>query len=160
MSAGVHHVGLTVPNLVEARRFLIEALGCVELFNTPPAHLPDTAARALNVAPGVALQGISMLRSGNILIELFEYAGAASGKPPQNQAPGAAHIALDVPDIEAAVAAVTAAGGSLCSPVNLARSPGFEGLRWVYITAPWGQTFELVDTTGAPALRLGAAGNG
>jgi catechol 2,3-dioxygenase-like lactoylglutathione lyase family enzyme len=163
MSVGVHHIGLTVPDIGEARRFLTEALGCVELFTTPPAASPaplaDAAARALNVAPGVTLRGIAMLRSGLVLIELFEYADAALGAPPQNHAAGAAHIAFDVQDIEATAAAVVAAGGTLCGPVNLARSPGFEGLRWVYFIAPWGQTFELVDTTAAPALRLGADGS-
>lgn len=153
MSA-LHHVGLTVPDLAQAVRFLGEAFGCEELLRTPPGALDAAAARAKNVQPGVVLNGIAVLRGANLLIELFEYAGTAAVPPQDSHLPGAAHVAFEVADLEAAVRRAEAAGARACSGINTARSPGFESLRWVYLISPWGQTFELVDASAAPGLAL------
>lgn len=153
MSA-LHHVGLTVPDLAQAVRFLVEAFGCEELFRTPPAALDAAASRAMNVNDGLLLEGIAMLRGGGLLIELFAYADHSAEAPPRNQVPGAAHIAFQAPDMAAALRRAELAGARACSGINTARSPGFEGLRWVYLVSPWGQTFELVDASAAPALAL------
>lgn len=155
----INHVGLNVPDLKQATRFLVEALGCTELFTTPPEALSVEEAANLNVSAGTLLGGITVLKAGNALIELFEYHPPGGIAPtPGNHGTGAAHLAFDVPDVDAALARVAAAGGCACGPVSDAASPGFEGLRWVYVLSPWGQTFELVDTRAAPLLRNGGQG--
>jgi catechol 2,3-dioxygenase-like lactoylglutathione lyase family enzyme len=148
-----HHVGLPVPDLDAATRFVTEAFGA-ELLFTAPGGDPMTAEAAarLNLPEGDRLLGLSMLRAGGSFIELFAFdPPSPAPMAPWNR--GGVHIAFAVNDLEAALARAVAAGGRACSGINLARSPGFEGLRWVYVEAPWGQTFELVDDSAAAAIR-------
>jgi catechol 2,3-dioxygenase-like lactoylglutathione lyase family enzyme len=148
-----HHIGIPVPDLAAATRFVTEAFGAAVLFTAPGGDpmTAETAAR-LNLPEGDRLLGMSMLRAGGSFIELFAF-DPPSPAPlaPWNR--GGVHIAFAVNDLDAALARAVAAGGRACSGINLARSPGFEGLRWVYVEAPWGQTFELVDDSAAPAIR-------
>lgn len=157
MTNVLHHIGWTVPNLSEATAFLRDVLGCEHLFTTQAGEpMDETAAAALNLRAGARCKGISMLKAGGALIELFQYeAEGQQTEPPANSDIGGAHLAFAVDDLEAATRRVEAAGGQVCSPVNAAKSQGFEGLLWVYFVAPWGQTFELVDVSRAPLLSLG-----
>lgn len=154
---GVHHVGLTVPNLVEATRFLVNNLDCEHCFTTG-SEPPSTAAEAsrLNIAAGAELCGIAMLRARSLFIELFEY--RVDGQrlaPPNNTDVGAAHLAFEVDDVEAVAARLKRAGARLCGDINRAKLSEFSGLTWLYFVAPWGQTFELVNVSEAPQLQRG-----
>lgn len=156
---GLHHIGLTVPDLGEATRFLVDHLGCEACFTTP-SDLPATPAEAakLNIAAGAELRGIAMLRARGVFIELFEY--RIDGQrltPPANTDIGAAHLAFEVDGIEAAAARLERAGARLCGGVNQAKLADFSGLKWLYFVAPWGQTFELVEVSEAPQFQLGNA---
>ena len=159
MTALLHHVGLTVPDLGSAVRFLTEALGCEHLFTTP-AGTAMTAedARRLNLAGGETIRGIAMLRAGNVHIELFDYGAPGQSRDfPKNSDVGGSHLAFAVPDIEAVRPRIEASGGRLMPGPNRATSPGFEGLVWVYLVTPWGQTLELVETKDAVRLKLDPA---
>jgi catechol 2,3-dioxygenase-like lactoylglutathione lyase family enzyme len=89
----------------------------------------------------------SRLDSPNgIGVRLFQYADPSRASAmPLSSDPGGSHIAIEVVDIDAAAAALTTAGARLCSPANVARTNGFEGLTWLYAVTPWGQTIEIVQ---------------
>ncbi|MCL4187068.1 MAG: VOC family protein [Rhodobacteraceae bacterium] len=153
-----HHIGITVPDLEAAVRFMTEGMGCALAF-TAPGRDPMTAEAAarINVAPGSRIAGMAMLRAGAGYVELFAFehpGGARPAAPRWNE--GGAHVAFAVDDLEAALARAVAAGGCALSGINRSESPGFAGMRWVYVVAPWGQTFELVDVRAAPGVALGA----
>lgn len=152
-----HHIGITVPDLDAAVRFATEGLGCTLAFTAPGrAAMTAEAAARLNVAPGSRIAGMAMLRMGTGYLELFAFdhpGGARPSAPRWNE--GGAHIALAVDDLEAALARAAAAGGRPLGPIARSESPGFAGMRWVYVEAPWGQTFELVDVSAAPGVALG-----
>jgi catechol 2,3-dioxygenase-like lactoylglutathione lyase family enzyme len=156
----LHHIGLTVPDLDAATQFLTEALGCEHMFTSPPgAPMPTDRAARLNLPAGVTCEGIAMLRAGNCFIELFAYsAPGQSSTFPRNCDAGGSHLAFAVASIEALRPRIEALGGRFCADPVLATTSGFAGLRWVYFTTPWGQTLELVETDGAPQLRLPAKG--
>lgn len=154
--APIHHIGITVPDLDAAVRFLTEGLGCTLAFTAPGrAAMTDEAAARINVAPGSRIAGMAMLRTGSGFLELFAFdfpGGTRPAAPRWNE--GGAHIALAVGDLEAALARAVAAGGHALGPIARSESPGFAGMRWVYVAAPWGQTFELVDVSAAPGVAL------
>lgn len=158
MTGVLHHVGLTVPDLGQAVRFLTDVLGCEHLFTTPPGQpMPPESAARLNLAGTVAHRGIAMLRAGGAFIELFEYdAEGQSVTYPKNSDIGASHLAFVVESISEMLVKLEASGCRICAEPARARSAGFEGLLWVYFVTPWGQTMELVETQQAPALRLSA----
>ncbi len=153
MSAAFHHLALTVPDLDAAVRFLTDGLGCTLAFRSEGAGVLDAAAAArLNLPEGSRMDGLALLRAGGGFVELFAFGDVAPATRPWND--GGTHVALAVPDLEAALARAVAAGASACSGINTSVRPGFAGMRWVYIVAPWGQTFELVDPSAAPAVRI------
>ncbi|PAX84883.1 glyoxalase, partial [Streptomyces albidoflavus] len=75
---GIDHIGLTVPDLEGATRFLADALGAEVLYDTLPAHRgpvggPETEQR-LGVPPGTRQLAIRMLAlPDGPGIELFAY---------------------------------------------------------------------------------------
>jgi catechol 2,3-dioxygenase-like lactoylglutathione lyase family enzyme len=146
MIGGLHHVGLTVPDLAEAVRFFEEVLGFEQVLAAAAAGVVDEAyARAVRVPDGTEARGLAVLAKGTARIELFEYAGGGQRREfPANHDVGGHHIAFEVDDLDAAIERLRNAGCDICAPVRTAQAPAFRGMQWVYVVAPFGLQLELV----------------
>jgi len=145
---GVDHLGLTVPDIDEATEFFGSAFGAQPLYDT----LDGPAAGALleqslGIPEGSTVQRVRMLRLANgPSLELFEYGDVEQRAPLRACDFGIQHFALYVDDLDAALAAVVAAGARPLAPPEAL--PGMEagpGNRWMYAELPWGGLIELVS---------------
>ncbi len=146
---GVNHIGLTVPNLDVASRFLSEGLGarwCYDGLSAddPPREGPEIE-RQLGLPSGARIVRQRLMRIGNgPNIELFEVAYAAAKTPLGLADRGWNHISVYCDDIEGALRRIAAAGGRPLSEVHAnSRYEDTPGNGSVYVTPPWGGLIEL-----------------
>ena len=118
---GVHHIGISVPDIAKAREFYIDLLGAVE--EVAPLAWRDNPM----IDKIVGLEGSAasqfMCRLGNTHFEVFEYASPRSA--PQDPDKGVhnfgyTHFALQVDDLAACCERLKAAGIRLHAEPNLA----------------------------------------
>ena len=143
MIRGVHHTAISTGHLERALAFYRDLLGFrVVLDLTWPVGtevadtitgLRDSSARAV------------MLRAGNVMIELFQYA-TPTPRPGDPRRPvsdhGITHICLDVTDLDAEYARLKAAGMSFhCPPQDVG------GAKSTYGRDPDGNVIELQEVT-------------
>lgn len=152
--AGVDHIGFTVPDLEEAREFLVEVLGCEYMYTLGPFQdagtwMPDH----LNVAPDTVMRRLHFFRCGGTAIfEVFEYEAADQRREvPRNSDIGGHHVALYVDDLDAAVDYLHRRGVQVLGEPTASKGAS-AGQRWVYFLAPWGMQFELVSYPGGKAF--------
>lgn len=137
-SPGVHHTGITVSDLDRSVAFY-ESLGFEQL--------ERTEEEGAEVEEGLGVAGaklrVAMLKSPNGgLLELLEYERPdESPAVLPNNGIGAAHICLEVDDVDAAVAELRARGVRFLSDPITHES----GIRWVYAKDPDGITAELLE---------------
>lgn len=145
---GLDHVGFTVPDLEEARTFLVEVLGCEYLYSLGPYDHPDDdwMAEHLGVDPRARIPLLHFFRcGGQAVFEVFVYdAPDQRRQPPRNSDVGGHHVALYVEDLDLAVEHLRRLGVPVMGEPTTSRGPHL-GQRWVYFTAPWGMQFELVS---------------
>ncbi len=144
---GVDHIGITVPDLEQATRFLQNALGAVVLYDMLDAPLAgDFIESALGVPKGAVLAQVRMLRLGeSASLEVFSFTHVDQRKPAVASDYGLQHFCVYVDDIEAAAKRFTAAGGTcLSEPLDLPGAQAGPGNRFLYARAPWGTIIELV----------------
>ncbi len=153
MIRGIHHTAVSTPDMERALAFYRDLLGLVVVsdftwpsgFSTADAitGLEDSSARVV------------MLRAGNAMIELFEFASpeprpAEAGRPVCDH--GITHICLDVVDVESEYRRLKDAGVVFhCEPQNLGMTIA------TYGRDPDGNVFELlevVDPRSPTALNL------
>ncbi|GAB3569414.1 VOC family protein [Amycolatopsis endophytica] len=146
--AGVDHIGITVPDLDQAREFFVDVLGCEYLYTLGPLrddhgnwmrdHL-DVHERA--VVPRLHFYRLG----GRSILEVFEYhAPDQRPEPPRNSDIGGHHLAFYVDDLDAAVADLRHRGLRVLGEPTSSAGP-HEGQRWVYFLSPWGLQCELVS---------------
>lgn len=150
--AGVEHIGLTVPSVEAASRFLGALLGAQTLYDIGPFAEPgEWMATHLASTPGSRIHRLRVVKVANgPVLELIELQrGAASSAPAA--AAGGFHIAFYVEDMETALAALKAHGAEIqTGPVEMTQGPS-AGLTFLYFKAPWGQQLELVSYPGGIA---------
>lgn len=142
---GVHHVGITVPDLERGIEFYTGVLG-LELYDPPsPVFDHDELGPAVGV-PGAALRQVN-LACGASVVELLEYTNPPEPSPTPVRADqrGAAHLALRVEDAAATKAELEAEGVEFLSEVNVVDEGVLAGWRWVYFRDPFGIVLELVE---------------
>jgi catechol 2,3-dioxygenase-like lactoylglutathione lyase family enzyme len=147
---GIHHVGMSVPDIEKAREFYVELLG-FELVNRVEWGGADEVDAIMRLRGSSGKMMI--LRTANAFIEMFEFAtpvpDAPEGERGVNQY-GFTHLCLDVSDTDAAYARLLAAGMDFhCKPVGTA------GVKAVYGRDPSGNVIELqqiVDDGTLPRL--------
>lgn len=146
---GAEHIGLTVPDLEEATRFLVDVLGMEPYYERGPIRADDNFMQeSLNVHPRAVLRKLRFFRCGHgTNLEVFEYESPDQQRQgPRNSDIGGHHIALYVTDIFAATAYLKAHGVRvLGEPRQIAAGAPNAGVQWVYFLAPWGMQFELVS---------------
>lgn len=135
----VSHIGLCVSDIDRALRFYCEGLG----FSKDEVHqIDNTFADALEVERDVDLVS-QFIRKEGMAIELLYYRspatiGAPSAK--RNQL-GLTHLSFAVPDLQAAVAALVAAGGTAIDS-TLTKDTGVE---LMFVHDPDGTRVELMQ---------------
>lgn len=148
---GVHHIGISVPDLEKARTFYIDLLGGVEevaplqweknAFIDEVIGLKDSAARQF------------FCRLGNTHVEVFEYAKPRS--PDQDPDKGVhtfgyTHFALQVDDIQAVHQRLVEAGVRVHAPPSMAgitvQPDGSKrGYAATYCRDWFGNVFEIME---------------
>lgn len=110
---GVDHFGITVPNIKQARAWLVNVLGCTVPLTFGPFADPkgNLMKDLVDVHPRAVISQISMARCGKngANVELFQYSAPDQDKTvPRNSDYAGNHLAFYVRDIKAAVAAMKA----------------------------------------------------
>lgn len=140
---GTNHTSFTVSNLDRAVGLFRDGLG-FEVTSKAPRDVRLT--ERITGVPGADLM-IAFVRAPGHSIELIEYR-APAGKGRVDARPcdtGFAHIAFDVDDVDAALAAVAPHGVQPISPpVTIDQGPN-KGRRVVYTRDPDGITIELIE---------------
>ena len=145
---GVDHIGFTVPDLATAVKFLVEVLGCTEIYELNPGRAEGNWMRDnMNVHPEACVRKVKLLRCGACAnFEVFEYQSPdQKSAPPRNSDIGGHHVALYVDDIDAAVVHLKQHGVHVLGEVKATTTGPSAGTRWTYFLAPWGMQFELVS---------------
>ena len=152
---GVDHIGITVPDLGEADRFLVDVIGCEYLYSLGPYRHDDTdwMTDHLGVDARAVMQRLHFYRcGGQAIFEVFQYAAPEQADaPPRNSDVGGHHVALYVDDLDTAVAHLRAHDVDVMADPTTSTGPS-EGQRWIYFRAPWGMQFELVSYPGGKAF--------
>lgn len=149
------HIGITVPDLDQAREFLVDVLGCEYLYALGPYQDSDGhwMSEHLGVDDRAVIRRLHFFRFGvQTLLEVFEYeAPDQRTQPPRNSDVGGHHLALYVEDLDAAVADLRQRGLQVLGEPTASKG-AHEGQRWVYFLSPWGMQFELVSYPGGKAF--------
>jgi catechol 2,3-dioxygenase-like lactoylglutathione lyase family enzyme len=141
------HIGVTVPDLAEARRFFEDVLGCEYMYTLGPYQHPDSwMSEHLGVADDTVMRRLHFFRlAGQALFEVFEYeARDQRTRVPSNSDVGGHHLAFYVEDLDVAIEHLKAHGLEVMGDPTVSKGPS-EGQRWVYFRAPWGLQCELVS---------------
>ena len=140
---GFNHTGVIVTDLDRAIGFFRDLLGFELLSRAPrdPALLGRMTGLARPQVEIVHLQGPGHR------VELIRYGGAAgrSIDPPKVYDDGAAHIALDVDDVAAAVAAAAAHGLAPVGEIITIDAGPNRGRQVVYLASPYGLLIEFIQ---------------
>ena len=126
---GGDHIGVTVPDIDEAERFLVDVLGAVRVYTLGAKRADDDwMTRQLGVHARTVIREIRFYRLGNgANLEVFQY-DAADGQSPQprNSDIGGHHLAFYVDDLDEAVAFLRDPGrvGILACPGRESRPMG------------------------------------
>lgn len=145
---GTQHLGVTVPDLDAATRFLAEGLGAKVAYDGLTADEEPRAGaeveRQLGLPAGAAIHRQRMIVIGEGPgLEMFEVSGdqrAAAGLADF----GLNHLCCYVDDIEGSLARLVEAGGEPLSETHgNSRYEDTPGSASVYVRAPWGMLIEL-----------------
>ncbi|MEO1777378.1 MAG: VOC family protein, partial [Pseudomonadota bacterium] len=106
------HISITACDAKRLAQFYIDALGLIE--RRPPKRLSGAIISRGNGLPGSDICSIwlGFPERSKPFLEIMEYSDAAQGGVRPINAPGYGHIALQVPDIEAALVRILDCGGS------------------------------------------------
>jgi catechol 2,3-dioxygenase-like lactoylglutathione lyase family enzyme len=142
-----NHTSFTVTALDRPIAFFTEALG-FELTSRSPRG-GDLIERLTGI-PGASIN-VAFLAGPGHTVELIEYASPAEKGtflPPMCDA-GASHIALNVDDLDAAIAASVAYGFEPMGEVVAIDAGPNKGRRIVYLRSPEGITVEYLEVRGS-----------
>lgn len=136
-SPGQHHTGITVSDLDRSIRFY-ERLG----FEVAERFEEEGEEVEQGVGVAGAQLRTAMLEGPNSRLELIEYMEPGSGPSTHpNNGIGAAHVCIEVEDVDFAVAELREEGIEFLSDPITHES----GIRWVYAKDPDGITAELLQ---------------
>ncbi len=140
---GTNHTSFTVSNLDRTLAFFRDCLG-FEVTSKAPRS-PELVSRITGV-PGAEVM-IAFVRGPGHTVELIEYrAPVERGRVfPRPCDTGFAHVAFNVDDVDAAVAAAAGFGVTpIAPPVAIDQGPN-RGRKVVYVRDPDGITIEFIE---------------
>ena len=144
MIQGIHHTGLSTPDLERTLRFYVDLLGFEVLtrFTMPPG---SPGMDEMLELPGVGFNA-ALLRHGRTMIEVFQFSDPEPIRAPARRRVcdhGLTHLCLQVDDLKAEYERLSAAGMSFhCAPQT------GSGARFVYGRDPDGNAIELIEFEG------------
>jgi catechol 2,3-dioxygenase-like lactoylglutathione lyase family enzyme len=145
---GVHHIGITVPDIEQGIAFFKEVFGAVEVFHTGPFDVDESFMEGkLGAAPHSRIRDLVFLRCGNgTSVELFEYSGEDKTAPQKRSSEvGGSHICFEVEDVFASAERLKAMGVEMLVGPNTVDAGPLAGFSWVYFRTPWGQILEIAS---------------
>jgi catechol 2,3-dioxygenase-like lactoylglutathione lyase family enzyme len=145
---GMHHIGITVPDIEEGIAFFKKLFGAVEVFRTGPFDVDSNFMhRKLGAAPHTRIKDLVFLRCGNgTSVELFEYEGEDKKAPQKRSSEvGGSHICFEVEDVFASAERLTAMGVEMLEGPTTVEGGPLGGFSWIYFRAPWGQLLEIAS---------------
>lgn len=148
---GVHHIGISVPDIARAREFYIDLLGAVEEVEPLEWQGNPFIDQIVGLKDSAANQFICRL--GNTHIEVFEYHAPRSAPQDPDRGVnnfGYTHFALQVDDVAACAARLKAAGIRLHAEPDLStitvhpdgRKTGYSA---TYCRDWFGNVFEIME---------------
>lgn len=139
------HTNLTARDWRGLVRFYCDVLGCTP--KPPERDLSGDWLDKQTSLQGAHLTGMHLFlpgfAKGGPTLEIFSYDQMFERPAPVVNQPGFGHIAFQVDDVDAALAAVIAGGGGAIGPAVTTEVPGVGALRVVYATDPEGNIVEL-----------------
>ncbi|WP_337271155.1 VOC family protein [Oryzifoliimicrobium ureilyticus] len=144
---GMHHIGITVPNIEEGMRFFEAVFGAVEVFRTGPFDVDaDFMANKLGAAAHSKIRDLAFLKCGQgTSVELFEYDGEEPTPPKRPSEVGGVHLCFEVDDVFAAARRLRDQGVEMLDGPNLVESGPLKGFNWIYFRSPWGLVLEVAS---------------
>lgn len=148
MIVGIHHIAIGVPDLEAGLAFYRDTLGFEQVERTSFSGSRPEIEAAIGIRKPTA--SMAMLRGGNAYIELWQYEQPTprdrTANPPDLGYP---HFALEVKDIRAEHARLTAAGMTFVGePVDFGESAA------IYGRDPFGNVVELYEIRTPKRARL------
>ena len=142
MITGFNHTSFTVTDMDKSVRFWTENLGYRAASVSP--RTGEWQEQVTGVA-GASLMVAHLYGHGSH-VEFIQYLqGAIPGSAPQPAMPCAAHVCLEVDDIEATWKQLLAAGGAPQGQIALVNVGLAQGLRAGYVRDPNGIIIELME---------------
>ncbi len=148
---GVHHIGISVPDIAKAREFYIDLLGGVE--EVAPMEWRDNAFidSVIGLKDSAAKQ--FMVRLGNTHLEIFEYLQPRSASQEPDKGVhnfGYTHFALQVDDVLAVYDRLVEAGIRVHTPpsmagITTAPDGSKRGYAATYCRDFFGNVFEIME---------------
>jgi catechol 2,3-dioxygenase-like lactoylglutathione lyase family enzyme/uncharacterized damage-inducible protein DinB len=139
------HTNLVARDWRALGRFYAQALGCEPL--APERDLSGDWLERGTAVPGARITGAHYRMPGSgpsgPTLEIFQYHPPQEAAPPPANRVGFGHIAFAVADVEAARAAVLAAGGQLVGTIESIVLAGAGRITWTYVRDPEGNLIEL-----------------
>jgi len=139
------HTNLTARDWRGLVRFYCDVLGCTP--KLPERDLKGDWLDTQTTLKDAHLTGMHLFlpgfSEGGPTLEIFSYDRMVERSKPGVNKPGFGHIAFQVDDVDAALAAVIAAGGGAVGPAVTTEVAGVGPLRVVYATDPEGNIVEL-----------------
>ena len=145
---GMHHIGITVPDIEEGIAFFKAVFGAVDVFRTGPFDVDDHfMTKRLGAKSGTAIRDLVFLKCGaGTSVELFEYGGEDSkARPKRNSEVGGTHLCFEVEDVFASAERLKAQGIEFLDGPNTVTEGPLAGFNWIYFYAPWGQSLEIAS---------------
>jgi catechol 2,3-dioxygenase-like lactoylglutathione lyase family enzyme len=144
---GMHHIGITVPNIEEGIAFFKAVFGVVEVFRTGPFDVDrDFMKNKLGASADSRIRDLVFLRAGEgPSVELFEYSGDDGSVPKRSSEVGGMHLCFEVDDVRASAERLRALGVDMLDGPNLVEDGPLAGFNWIYFRAPWGLILEVAS---------------
>jgi catechol 2,3-dioxygenase-like lactoylglutathione lyase family enzyme len=145
---GMHHIGITVPDIEQGIKFFEEVLGATTVFRTGAFDVDDAFMKnKLGAAPKSRIRDLVFLRLGNgTSVELFEYKGDDKDAGfRRNSQIGGTHICFEVDDVFESAKKLKAMGIELLEGPNMVDAGPLKGFNWIYFMTPWGQCLEVAS---------------
>lgn len=156
---GMEHIGVTVPNLAEAKAFFQTVLGCEAAYELGPFKDDKGTWITDNIgAHKDSSARIATLKCGNATnVELFEFVSPSQNKNwPKRDDLGATSIGFYVDDINAAVTHMKQHNVRLLGDIKKIEEGPIAGRSWIYAEAPWGlQIFLQSEPNGTAYAKTG-----
>lgn len=146
VSSSASHIGISVPDLDEARAFYCDILGFQEVWQL---HVDQDMIDRINAIDGderIYNNGIQLLVPGGSRIELQQYEPQGSMEPRKMNDVGFSHLAFYLADFEDAYERLKAAGVEFLSepvPMEFGHHPISDRMH-VYFNDPWGTRLQLL----------------